>query len=343
MNRTCLILALTASTVLAQPGPQFAWQGQVDGVSILHVRGTRTDIEDRQGNPVQKDRFRFFDRLPELKQNVRMEVLEGRGNIRIIEQPSPNNNYTLSVQIEDKQPGAGLYSLVFYWQSGGGSQQAGYFAPRHSEPRTGEDRLTWSGRVDEEVDISCRGNDCRPESLRGQPVMRDRFVFSRPLPSAAVRVRLDDVQGRGDVRIMEQPSENNGYTTKIRVRDSQSGAGDYAFSLFWNQPSRMGPDRLFGTTGVVWYGRVDGKIRVIVQDGSASVDVISGTPVTSDNASFKRALARQPAPNATVRRVRGRGEVYIVEYPSGRNGFRLVFEINDTDGGADNYEVEVVW
>jgi Zn/Cd-binding protein ZinT len=35
--------------------------------------------------------------------------------------------------------------------------------------------------------------------------------------------------------------------------------------------------------------------------------------------------------------------VNIVEYPSGRNGFRFVFEINDTDGGADNYEVEVVW
>jgi hypothetical protein len=105
----------------------------------------------------------------------------------------------------------------------------------------------------------------------------------------------------------------------------------------------MGPDRLFGSTGLVWYGRVDGKIRVIVQDGSASVDVISGTPVTSENASFKRALPRQPAPNATVRCVRGRGEVNIVEYPSGRNGFRFVFEINDTDGGADNYEVEVVW
>jgi len=33
----------------------------------------------------------------------------------------------------------------------------------------------------------------------------------------------------------------------------------------------------------------------------------------------------------------------MVEYPSAANHFRLVFEIVDTEGGADNYEVEVDW
>jgi hypothetical protein len=58
------------------------------------------------------------------------------------------------------------------------------------------------------------------------------------------------------------------------------------------------------STGLSGTGRVDRKVRVIVQDGSASVDVISGALVTPDNASF---------------------------------------EINGTDGEADNYEIEVVW
>jgi len=42
-------------------------------------------------------------------------------------------------------------------------------------------------------------------------------------------------------------------------------------------------------------------------------------------------------------RIRGRGRVEIVEFPSQTNHYRLVFEITDTGEGADNYEIEVDW
>jgi len=33
----------------------------------------------------------------------------------------------------------------------------------------------------------------------------------------------------------------------------------------------------------------------------------------------------------------------IVEHPSDKNNYRLVFEIHNPEGGADNYEIEVDW
>jgi hypothetical protein len=32
-----------------------------------------------------------------------------------------------------------------------------------------------------------------------------------------------------------------------------------------------------------------------------------------------------------------------VEHPSDKNNYRLVFEIRNPEGGADNYEIEVDW
>ncbi len=44
-----------------------------------------------------------------------------------------------------------------------------------------------------------------------------------------------------------------------------------------------------------------------------------------------------------IRKLRGRGQVSIVESPSEKNNYRLVFEIDDPEPGADDYEVELDW
>ena len=44
-----------------------------------------------------------------------------------------------------------------------------------------------------------------------------------------------------------------------------------------------------------------------------------------------------------IRKLRGRGQVSIVESPSEKNNYRLVFEIDDPEPGADDYEIELDW
>lgn len=347
--RTFLLCLFAAALACGQSDPQFVWEGSVDGTSILHVRGNRIDIEDKQGAPVQRDRHRFFERLPETRQDVQMQVVQARGRVRIVQQPRPDNNYTLSVAIEDSQGGPGFYSLAFFWQSSGRSGGILPFPSANPRPYSSrnpgrdEDRLTWTGRVDNEVIIECRAQDCRARELRGQPVSRDRFQFTRALPEREVRVSLDDVQGRGEVQLIEQPGPGNNYTAKIRIRDSEGGADDYGFALFWNRPRQSEPNRLFARPGMHWQARVDGSVRVTIDGTQVNSQVLSGSPLEGERFNFLRPLPREATPNATAKRVRGRGRVEIVEYPSNRNGYRLTFQVEDSSGGADNYEVEIGW
>jgi hypothetical protein len=333
-----LVLLLAASAV-AQDRPQLVWEGEVDGVSVLRVHGRRIDIEDREGLPVQRQRFQFAERLPDSRRTVRMEVVEGRGRVRILEQPQPGNNYTLAVSIEDRQGGSSFYSLAFYWDSS--SSFFGISEPVLPGPDRG-DALTWSGRVDGEAVVNCRANTCEAEVRRGGPVLRDRFRFSRPLPSRNTVVSLEESRGRGDIRLLQQPREENGYTASVLIRDPEGGAGEYSFSLVWQ---RTGRDRgfEFARRGMVWSGRVDGRARIALEGSRAVTQTLSGAPVLNERADFQRALPARDNPNATIRRLRGRGRVEIVEYPSSRNGYRLVFEIDDSGGGAADYQVEVGW
>ena len=50
---------------VAQEQPQMVWEGQVDGVTLLRIHGGRVDADEEVGLPVQRQRFRFFERLPE--------------------------------------------------------------------------------------------------------------------------------------------------------------------------------------------------------------------------------------------------------------------------------------
>lgn len=337
MSRCLLLAAIVVAPLAAQDDPQLVWQGQVDGVSLLRVRGDRMAVEQKEGRPVERQRFHFYAGLPESRQRVRLEVLEGRGFVQILEQPSLENNYTLSVSIEDRQGGSSFYSLAFFWQS---NTNIFPFSERSRHERT--DSLTWSGRVDGEAVVSCRGNSCRAEARSGAPVTRDRFRFSRPLPDREVMVSLGRMEGRGQIRLIEQPRDQNGYTARVVIRDPYGGASDYTFSLVWSV-RRDDSGFEFARGGLTWSGRVNGRVRVRVAGRAAASEVIGGAPVVGERVSFTRGLPARDNPRVTLRKLRGRGRVEIVEYPSARNRYQLVFEIEDSGGGPDQYEVEVSW
>src|SRR6202161_1965881 len=101
----------------AQDRPQFVWQGQVDGTAILHLAGKRLSVKIQDGAPVERQKFHFSDALPETRQAVRLEVLEGRGYVHVVDGPSIENHYTLAVSIEDRQPGSSFYSIALYWDA----------------------------------------------------------------------------------------------------------------------------------------------------------------------------------------------------------------------------------
>lgn len=64
-----------------------------------------------------------------------------------------------------------------------------------------------------------------------------RASFSAAVPRSPVEVKLIWITGRGQVEVVQQPSAVNGYTTIVRIDDSQKG-GDkrYEFTLRWSLP-----------------------------------------------------------------------------------------------------------
>jgi len=332
MRKLILLAALLVPLLAAQDQPQLVWEGQVDGISVLRVRGNRVQAEAQEGLPVERQRFHFNQPLPESRQEVRLEVVEGRGRVHILEQPRVDNNYMLLVSIEDRQPGSSWYSLAFYWEP----------EPPVEPPRGRRESLTWSGRVDGEAIVSCHGGTCETEARRGDQVTGDRFRFSQPLPSREATVTLEKTAGRGEIRLLEQPRESNGYCARVLIRDPQGGSSDYGFTLAWlpRAPGDAGFE--LARRGVLWSGRVDGRIRVVIEGHVAMSRVIRGAPIVGERAEFQRGLPALDNPNAVVKLLRGRGRVEMVEHPSRLNHYQLVFEIDGT-GGADDYEIEVRW
>jgi len=317
-----------------QNRPQFVWQGEVDGIVVLHLLDNRLDVQVQEGAPVEHPRFQFHDRLPATRQDARLEIQEGRGYAHIIEQPRLDNHYTLAVAIEDRQPGSSHYSIGLYWDTSNNAVEA--HAGR-------SDKMAWSGRVDQEATISCHAKSCFSATLSGAPVADEHFKFSRPLPGRDVQVKLEQTEGRGDIRLVEQPSERNQYTARVSIRDPQSGSGDYSFALVWARDGNKEPDLSYAGPGVMWSGMVEGRVRVTVQGGAAFSEAVTGRGVTGERADFLRPLPSRSDLSPVAKKLRGRGEVQIVESPSDKNHYRLVFEIHNPEGGADNYEIEVDW
>ena len=94
-------------------------------------------------------------------------------------------------------------------------------------------RMTWRGRVDDDVRIRIRGGSADVETLGGTPYYDGQPNFENSLPNRRVTVRLTERRGRGEILIEQQPSRENDFTTVIRIRDTRSGASDYSFTLEW--------------------------------------------------------------------------------------------------------------
>jgi hypothetical protein len=330
-----LLMVLLSVELRSQERPQFVWQGRVDGTAILHLAAKSVTVQVQNGGPVERQKFHFSDALPGMGQQVRAEVLQGRGYVHVVDQPSIENHYTLAVRIEDPQPGSSFYSIALYWDTSGNLFESAERA----------DRIAWTGRVDQAAVVSCHKRSCVSSVEQGAPVAGEHFKFSRPLPERDSEVRLEDPEGRGQIRLIEQPRQQNNYTARVFIRDPQAGAGEYSFTLAWNRAGSKETAPIPDPSGraFLWSGAVTGRLRVTLEGGASFSEVLEGGPLGGEHAEMLRRLPSRADLMPTIQKLRGRGRVSIVELPSEKNNYRLVFEIADPGPGADTYQIELDW
>lgn len=98
----------------------------------------------------------------------------------------------------------------------------------------------------------------------------------------------------------------------------------------------------YGSGQLTWSGRVDDEIHLEIRGNRVAERRLSGQPTYNANYRFSSPLPRTEL-NVRVEKRRGRGDVDVIEQPSSSNRYTAVIRIRDRDGGADDYQIEVIW
>ena len=98
------------------PRQVYQWQGLVDREIRIQLQGSHAYIQPMGGNEIRSGRGQMLSGLPQQEGTIRVERLEGRGDVDVIEQPSSSNGYRATLRVRDPRGGASNYRLVAYWQ-----------------------------------------------------------------------------------------------------------------------------------------------------------------------------------------------------------------------------------
>lgn len=109
-----------------------------------------------------------------------------------------------------------------------------------------------------------------------------------------------------------------------------------AFGLMLAVPAQSQEVQLF-----TWMGRVDRDVRLTVQPGN----VTNSAESSINNHARYRMGSALPRQDGEIRVAinRGRGSASVLQQPNASNGYTAVVDIQDPQGGADEYSVTAYW
>ncbi len=88
--------------------------------------------------------------------------------------------------------------------------------------------------VDDEVDVELAGDQVRARVLRGGESRDDGSECTQPLPIGGFsRFAFRGIDGRGEVRLVQEPRPGNNYSAIVAIKDTRKGTEGYTFELSW--------------------------------------------------------------------------------------------------------------
>jgi len=105
-------------------------------------------------------------------------------------------------------------------------------------PRPGDDgrtsgRVRWRGTVDDNVQLLISDDRIEVRTIGGSVYENGTYNFTSPLPRRRVTVSVNKLNGRGEVRVLQQPSRDNDYTAVVEIRDPKGEAREYEIEVSW--------------------------------------------------------------------------------------------------------------
>lgn len=197
---------------------------------------------------------------------------------------------------------------------------------------------TWSGSVDNRVNVVIKGDTINTVSVAG-PVSNTFQNISGVLPRRNSTLSVVKSEGRGTAFVIQQPNRSNDFTGIVQISDPNRGQDNYRLQMRWTSSNVVEP---YSAGRVTWRGRVDGTVAVRVNGDF--VESIDETANGLSSVSFETQgyLAARPG-TVRVSKRNGRGSVYVAEQPSAQNDYTAVIKIFDADRADDMYEIEIEW
>lgn len=91
-----------------------------------------------------------------------------------------------------------------------------------------------------------------------------------------------------------------------------------------------------------WRGTVDDDVQLLISESNVEVRTLGGSEYNNATFNFTSPLPRRRV-NVSAVRLKGRGNVQVIQQPSRDNNFTAVVQIRDPQGGARDYDIEVSW
>ncbi len=195
---------------------------------------------------------------------------------------------------------------------------------RLSPPIAAKGKSIWKGKVSSNTKIKIKGKDLSYDG-DADGTLSDR------LPQIAYSIKkVKATVGGASVRIAEQPSATNKYSSTIAVDTKK--AKDIAFEIEW-ELKRQGQ--------ISWQGQVSGRSIVRVQGPFIDNEQVSGEIAKEVN------YQGDPLPSqesiVKVKKLSGNPEIRLVESPSQSNSYTAVLEIESKNESSEALSFQLDW
>jgi hypothetical protein len=98
--------------------------------------------------------------------------------------------------------------------------------------------------VDQEVEVTVRGDLVSIRTISGRDSRDDGSECNEPLPNRQAQgFRFENIDGRGEVRLLAEPSRQTDFQAVVRIRDNDPGEGRYHFRVSWMMTGDGASDR----------------------------------------------------------------------------------------------------
>lgn len=109
-----------------------------------------------------------------------------------------------------------------------------FAADVYAQDNTSGGKVFWRGEVDDRVQVVIKADVADTKTVAGKSFAPGQFSFTAPLPSEALTFGVTKREGRSNnVKVVQQPSADNGFTAIVEIQDEKRGSDVYLLEIFW--------------------------------------------------------------------------------------------------------------